>query len=111
MIADFTDADLIEMATDHLLAMLDGFPDSSALAWARLEEHYQNDLLAQMADVASTHGVGDQAALEYSARAIVLTAERDGAKLKGMTGVAGVLLGLIAPGSREDVRTVLKGMS
>ena len=105
---DFTDAELAEMACDALYAIVDGFPDASALAWARLDDAYTADTLTAMADAAATLGVGDKAAVEYSSRAIVLTAERDGLKLKGLGAVAGLPIGLLAPGGREASRNLLK---
>ena len=108
--SEFSDAELAEMACDALYAILDGFPDASALAWARLEEAHRADTLVALAEVAKTHGVGDKAAIEYSSRAIVLTAERDGLKLKGMGAVAGLVIGLLAPDGREAARKLLKGL-
>jgi hypothetical protein len=46
-------------------------------------------------NVASTYGGGDQAARERSSRVIVVIAPHDGANLRYMTGVAGMLLGLV----------------
>ena len=108
--SDFTDAELAEMACDALYAILDGFPDASALAWARLEEAHRADTLAALDEVAKAHGVGDKAAVEYMTRTMVLMNERDGAKLKGMGAVAGLVVGLMAPGGREAARKLLKAL-
>jgi hypothetical protein len=107
---DFTDADLIEMAGDCIFALLDRFPNAADLAWARLDERYEAEKLEALADVQRTHGAGYKAAVEVANRIVLLTAERDGAQLKGMTGVAGRLLGLMAPAGREAARNVLKGL-
>jgi|SRR5450631_1320357 len=53
----------------------------------------------------------DKAAVEYSSRVIVLTTERDGLTLKGIGAVAGLLIGVMAPGGREAARNLLKGLS
>lgn len=108
--ADFTDAELTEMATDALFAFLDGFPDGAALAWAPLDERCEAEKLEALADVQRRHGTGSKAAIEITTRVAQITQEHDAAMLKGMTAVAGTLLGLLAPSGRDSARKLLKGL-
>jgi hypothetical protein len=98
------------MALDHLLAIVDGFPDATALAWARLDERCEAEKLEALADIGRTHGTGTKAAIEITTRVAQIQQQQDGAKLRGMVSVAAAIAGLVAPGSREDVRKVLTGL-
>jgi hypothetical protein len=109
-VASFTDAELREMARDALFAFVDVFPDAAALAWAPLDERCEAEKLAALAEVQRVHGTGVQAAIEITTRVAQIVQARDAAMLKGMTAVAGALIGLLAPGGREAARQLLKGL-
>lgn len=109
-ISDFTVAELAAMALDHLMAMVDKVPDSMALAWAPLDEWLSDAKLDAFNDVNRELGQTDKGAIAITTRVAELTQQYDAAKLGGMVAVAGRILGLVAPGGREEVRKVLKGL-
>ncbi len=109
-VASFTDAELAEMARDAVFAFVDHFPDAAALAWAPLDERFEAEKLEALAHVERTHGTGVRAAIEITTRVAQITQARDAAMLKGMTAVAGALLGLLAPSGRDSARELLKSL-